>query len=85
MTSGGAGFPSFEVLYPNNEATRDFCEAAAAQWRSVLGVQPRLVNQAWKVFLDSPEDIYHAVGYVEDNPEKEGKRRQRWPFVIPYV
>jgi oligopeptide transport system substrate-binding protein len=34
---GGRGFPSFELLYPNNEITRDFCEASAAQWRDVLG------------------------------------------------
>lgn len=37
----------------------------------------------WKVFLD-PEDIPRAVPYVERNPEKEGKPRQRWNFVIPY-
>jgi len=34
----------------------------------------------WKVFLD-PEDVPRAIEYVENNPEKEGKPRQRWPFV----
>ena len=35
----------------------------------------------WKVYLDPP-DVPRAVGYVEDNPLKEGKKRQRWPFVV---
>src|SRR5262249_29499828 len=34
---GGAGFPPFEILFPNNEVTRDFCEATATQWRTELG------------------------------------------------
>jgi REP element-mobilizing transposase RayT len=38
----------------------------------------------WDVFLDSVEDIRRAVGYVEGNPEKEGKPRQRWSFVRPF-
>lgn len=59
----GRGFPSFEILYPNNEMTRDFCEAAAAQWRDELGVQPRLVNQAWKVYLDSQQTLNYDVSW----------------------
>jgi oligopeptide transport system substrate-binding protein len=60
---GGRGFPAFEVLYPNNEITRDFCEATAAQWRDVLGLQPRLVNQAWKVYLDSQRLLNYDVSW----------------------
>jgi REP element-mobilizing transposase RayT len=36
----------------------------------------------WKVYLDPP-DVPRAVRYVEDNPLKEGKARQRWSFVVP--
>lgn len=36
----------------------------------------------WKVYLDPP-DLPRAVSYVEHNPEKEGKPRQRWSFVVP--
>lgn len=36
----------------------------------------------WKVFLD-PEDVPRAVTYVEDNPLKEGLKRQHWDFVVP--
>jgi REP element-mobilizing transposase RayT len=39
----------------------------------------------WKVFLDSAADIRRAIRYVEDNPLKEDKRRQNWPFVEQYA
>ena len=35
----------------------------------------------WVVFLDSDADIARAVDYVDENPTKEGKRRQNWKFV----
>jgi REP element-mobilizing transposase RayT len=35
----------------------------------------------WQVFLYTEEDIARAIAYVEDNPVKEGKPRQRWSFV----
>ena len=41
--------------------------------------------RGWKVFLDSEEDIRRAIRYVENNPLKEGKPRQYWSFVTPFV
>lgn len=38
----------------------------------------------WKVFLDTPEAVWRAIRYVENNPMKEGKRLQRWSFVTPF-
>src|SRR5205814_4571270 len=38
----------------------------------------------WKVYLDDPADVRRAIRYVENNPMKEGKPPQRWPFVVPY-
>jgi REP element-mobilizing transposase RayT len=38
----------------------------------------------WKVFLDSIDDILRAIRYVENNPLKEGKKRQRWSFVTAF-
>ena len=38
----------------------------------------------WKVFLDSGNDVYRAIRYVDANPEKEGLARQRWGFVEGY-
>ncbi len=39
--------------------------------------------KGWNVYLDSAADIARAVTYVENNPLKEGKKRQQWPFVVP--
>jgi REP element-mobilizing transposase RayT len=38
----------------------------------------------WKVWLDSPDDMRRSINYVNDNPTKQGLRRQTWPFVTPY-
>ena len=41
-------------------------------------------RRCWTVYLDSNADVGRAIKYVDDNPEKEGKKRQRWSFVVPY-
>ncbi len=41
-------------------------------------------EQQWKVFLDSEEAIEAAIRYVEENPLKESKPRQKWPFITPF-
>lgn len=38
----------------------------------------------WKVYLDQTADIIRAINYVEQNPEKEGRPRQSFPFVTPF-
>lgn len=38
----------------------------------------------WKVFLDSTDDIWRTIPYVEENPLKAGQPRQGFPFVTPY-
>jgi REP element-mobilizing transposase RayT len=39
----------------------------------------------WKVYLDTEEGIEAAIHYVEENPVKEGRPRQQWPFVVPFA
>ena len=47
---------------------------------------PRMwAAREWKVFLDTEEAIEDAIRYVQDNPEKEAKRKQHWPFVTPFA
>ena len=41
-------------------------------------------EKCWKVFLNTAEDIVRAIRYVEQNPVKEGRPPQIWPFVIPF-
>jgi hypothetical protein len=47
-------------------------------------LQSPWADEGWDVYLDSAADVRRAVNYVEDNPGKEGKPRQRWSFVAPF-
>jgi REP element-mobilizing transposase RayT len=38
----------------------------------------------WAVYLDSKQDVHRAIRYVENNPIKEGKPKQRWSFVTKF-
>jgi len=49
----GAGFPSFELLYNTSESHRMIAEAIQQMWRVNLKVDARLINQEWKVYLDT--------------------------------
>lgn len=42
-----------EVLYNTNENHKRISVAIASMWKEVLGVETSLVNQEWKVFLDT--------------------------------
>jgi REP element-mobilizing transposase RayT len=42
-------------------------------------------EHGWKVYLDSEIDIWRAIRYVEENPLKEGKPRQRWAFATKFT
>ncbi len=47
---------------------------------------PRMwAEHEWKVYLDSEQGIDEAIYYVEENPEREGKPKQHWPFVTPFA
>lgn len=42
-------------------------------------------EHGWNVYLNSEEDVLRAISYVQENPVREGKRRQTWRCVVPYV
>jgi REP element-mobilizing transposase RayT len=48
-------------------------------------VRPVWGALGWNVWLESVADVERAVRYVEVNPEKEEKCRQRWSFVAPFA
>jgi len=57
-----------------------------ASERSMSGRLPSVWTQGFrKVFLFTPEEVLHRIQYVEDNSVKEGKKLQRWPFVVPFI
>jgi oligopeptide transport system substrate-binding protein len=50
---GGKGFPALDLLYNTNEQHRQIGEALQAMWRANLGIEIRLHNEEWKVYLDA--------------------------------
>ncbi len=48
----GKGFPEVELLYNTSENHRGIAEAIQEMWRRNLGINIKLVNQEWKVYLD---------------------------------
>lgn len=42
-----------EILYNTEESHRAIAVAVAAMWRQVLGVETSILNQEWKVYLDT--------------------------------
>jgi len=77
------------VIQLKGEATRRLVSEEVHPFQDIRdsrGKRPKCFARGeWKVFLDSPEDIVRAIRYVEDNPIKEGKKRQRWSFVVPFL
>jgi hypothetical protein len=82
--------------YPIEQVIRLLRQAATAKLledglhpfagqRSPGGRLPSVWGQDFrKVFLFTPEEVRDRIQYVEENPLREGKRRQHWSFVIPY-
>jgi REP element-mobilizing transposase RayT len=42
-------------------------------------------HRFWKVWLDSATDIHRSIDYVNNNPIKQGLKKQNWNFVTPYA
>jgi oligopeptide transport system substrate-binding protein len=51
----GEGFPTFEILYNTSEAHRSVAVALQQMWKKELGIDVRLFNQEWKVYLATRE------------------------------
>lgn len=50
-------------------------------YRTASGRAPKCFARGhWTAYLE-PGDVWGAIEYVENNPVKEGKRRQTWGFV----
>ena len=57
----GKGLPTLEILYNTNEAHKSIAEAIQQMWKQNLGVEARLVNQEWKVYLDSQHRLNFQI------------------------
>lgn len=49
---GGGGFPRLELLYNTSESHQRIAEAVQAMWRRELGIEVRLRNVEFRVYLD---------------------------------
>jgi oligopeptide transport system substrate-binding protein len=68
----GRGFPRMEILYNTSENHRAIAEAIQQMWRRNLGVNIGLVNQEWKVYLDSQDMLRYDIcraGWIGDYPD----------------
>lgn len=65
----GEGFPSIEILYNTSDNNKAIAEAIQEMWKSNLGIDVRLANQEWGVYLGalSANDYQIAcVGWSAD-------------------
>jgi oligopeptide transport system substrate-binding protein len=57
----GKGMPPIELLYNTLESHRTIAEAIQQMWKTKLGIDVRLANQEWKVYLDSQRSLNYQV------------------------
>jgi len=65
----GRGLPPIEILYNTSEAHKLIAEAVQQMWKQHLGADVRLLNQDWKVYLDSTNTLNYMVarsGWIGD-------------------
>ncbi len=58
---GGKAFPTIEIHYNTSEAHRDVAEVIADGWKRLLGINAKLLNQEWKVYLDTQNTLDYDV------------------------
>lgn len=57
----GKGFPSFSILYNNDNKHAKIAQAVQEMWKKNLGIDCRLTNQEWQVYLDSQDKLAFDV------------------------
>lgn len=70
--AGGRTFPTFELLYNTDQVHRDIAEVIADGWQRELGLGVKLLNQEWKVYLDSQRTLDYDVvrsSWIGDYPD----------------
>ncbi len=65
----GRGFPVFEILYNTFEDHKKIAEAIQQMWKQHLGIDVTLINQDWKVYIDSQQRMDYDIsrsGWIAD-------------------
>jgi oligopeptide transport system substrate-binding protein len=69
---GGAGLAPIQLLYNTQANNKQIAEAIQEMWRKNLGVASELINQEWKVYLDSQHTHsfqMERAAWVADYPD----------------
>ena len=65
----GKGFPKIDILINTQEGHKIIAEAVQAMWKKYLNVDIGLLNQEWKVYLDSQYNLKYDIsrsGWIGD-------------------
>jgi oligopeptide transport system substrate-binding protein len=68
----GEGFPEVELLYNTNESHQKIAVAIQQMWQQALNIRVSLVNQEWKVFIESQNNQNYdlsRLGWIGDYPD----------------
>ncbi|MFZ5627331.1 MAG: peptide ABC transporter substrate-binding protein [Bacillota bacterium] len=57
----GKGFPEITILYNTNENHQKIALAIQEMWKKNLGINVKLVNQEWKVYLKSQSNLDYDI------------------------
>lgn len=66
---GGKGFPAIELLYNTHDGHKKIAEALQEMWKKNLGIDVKLFNQEWKVYLATMEALNYGLaraGWIGD-------------------
>lgn len=66
---GGKRFPTIEILYNTHEGHRQIAEAIQQMWKRHLGIEVRIENQEWKVFMSNRLEGHYQLaraGWIGD-------------------
>ena len=69
---GGKNFPHTEILYNTSDNHKKIALALQQMWKKYLGISVGLINQEWKVFLNSQHSMNFSIaraGWVGDYPD----------------
>jgi len=65
----GEGFPTTEILYNTSEGHRKIAVALQQMWKKHLNIDVILLNQEWKVYLDTVSNHHYEIaraGWIGD-------------------
>lgn len=64
--------PAIEILFNTSEAHKDIAEVIADGWNKILGLEVKLKNQEWKVYLDTQNQLGYEISrsvWIADYPD----------------